>query len=82
MGLKSEIDKKAYLYVTDKGIDLSGNLVGSSPSQVHSPSLQNGDSGVTPPRKFLKTIFNLVHSDAFFSLSGQFRQFLPFFRTT
>ena len=78
----SKIDKKAYLYVTNIGINLTGNLVGSSPSQVRSPSLQNGGSGVSPPRKFWKSIFNLVHSDAFFSLSGQFRSFLPFFRTT
>ena len=78
----SKIDKKAYLYVTNIGVNLTGNLVGSSPSQVRSPSLQNGGSGVSPPRKFWKSIFNLVHSDAFFSLSGQFRSFLPFFRTT
>ena len=48
----SKIDKKAYLYVTNIGINLTGNLVGSSPSQVRSPSLQNGGSGVSPPRKF------------------------------
>jgi hypothetical protein len=33
--------------------------------------------GVTP-RNFSKSIFNLVHSDAFFSFSGQFRLFLAF----
>ncbi len=54
MGQKSKIDKKAYLYVIDIDVDLSGNLVGSSPSQVRSPSLQNGGSGVTPPEKILK----------------------------
>ncbi len=82
MGQKRKLNKKAYLYVTDIGADQLGNLAGYSRSQVCSPSLQNGGLGVTPPRKFWKSIFNLVHSDAFFNLSGQFRPFLPFFRTT
>ncbi len=54
MGQTSKIDKKANLYVIDIGVDLSGNLVVASPSQVRSPSLQNGGSGVTPPEKILK----------------------------
>ena len=39
------------------------------PSQVSSPPLQSGGSGVSPPRKFWKSRFNLVHSDAFFCFS-------------
>jgi len=63
MGQKSKINKKAYLYVTDIDVNLSRNFVGSSPSQVHSPSLQ----------KFIRTIQaiftifqdNLIFQDKF-----------------
>ena len=70
MGQKTKIDKKAYLYVTDIGIDLLGNLIGSSPSEVRPPSLQN--RGSAHPRENFENQYSiLVHSNAFFSLSGQ-----------
>ena len=52
MGQKSKIYKRAYLYVTDMCFDLLGNLVECTPSQVRSPSLQNGGSGVKPRENF------------------------------
>jgi len=52
MGQKSSIDKKAYLDVTDIGVDLSGETWSGLPLLKCAPSLQNGGSGVTPPRQF------------------------------
>jgi len=63
--------------VTDIGVDLLGNLVGFSPFQVGSPSLQNGGSGNTP-EKILKINIQfgafLVYQDNsgnFYHFSGQ-----------
>ncbi len=64
--------------MTDIVVDLSGNLVGSSPSQVRSPSLQNGGSGVTPEKIFenqYSICCILVHSLVYQDNSGHFYHF-------
>ena len=52
MGQKRKIDKKACLYVTNIGVDLSGNLVGSSPFQVRSLLSKMGVRGWYPRENF------------------------------
>jgi hypothetical protein len=43
--------KRLPFYVIDINVDMSGNLLGSSPSQVGSPLLQNVRFGGVTPRK-------------------------------
>ena len=73
-----KIDKKAYLYVADIGVDLSWKVNRVLPLSSGFPSSPKSGFGGITPRKFGKSRFNLVHSDACFCFSGQFRIFLPF----
>jgi len=78
MGQKSKIDKKAYRYVNDIGVDLSGNLDGSSLLECAPLLSKSGVRGWNPRENFENQYSIwciLMHSLVFQDNSGHFYHF-------